>query len=118
MKFVNFGGAELPEFACKGGYSTQVSDLAVSAEFQTERERTRAVDLAIDGPRPSSPSRQAESRERGSGQGSTCRRGGAAARVGVDCGWPGLRLGGVVLVGELPNDGEVEDVRDGHATAS
>ena len=24
----------------------------------------------------------------------------------------------VVLVGELPNDGEVEDVRDGHATAS
>ena len=62
--------------------------------FKTERERSVAVDREIDGAQLSSTSRRAENvGERESGRGATCRRRSTAARVGVDGGWSGLRLG-------------------------
>ena len=70
--------------------------------FQNGRECTVGVDLAIDGSRPSSASRRREKQgQRGDGRGSYL----PAARVGVGCGCLGVRLGGVVLVGEAPGVG-------------
>ena len=49
MKFINFGGADFPECACKVGYSKQIWDLAVFRKIQNGRESVRAVDLESDG---------------------------------------------------------------------
>ena len=103
MKFIIFGAVDSSEFACKGSYSKLFPALSSFQKFQTERELTGTVDLAIDGPRPSSSSRRAENvGERESGRGATCRRRASAGRLGVDGGGPGQQLGGGVGVGEAP----------------
>ena len=58
-----------------------------------------AVDQQIDGSQPSSPSRQAESRERegAAGEG-TCRRGASAVRAANGCGVSGQPRDGLGVV--------------------
>ena len=59
-----------------------------------------AVDLEIDGTQPScSPRRRERAGARGTAGEATCRRRASAARVVVDGGGLGLRLGGVMLAG-------------------
>ena len=70
------------------------TDLRLGRFSKSGRGRSVAVDLEIDGAQPSSSSRRdRELGEREGARAATCRRRGAAARVGVDCGWPGLLLG-------------------------
>ena len=82
-------------------------DLAVFQKNRIGRELTRAVDLAIDGPRPSSPARRGRVQgERRSGRGGTCRRRGTPGRLGGEGGWSGQLLGGGGVAGDAPPRGQ------------